>query len=138
MTDQQEVTYVLPRPDPDSVLDDLLERWHAWKSAYRGPRSWGKASPTCRDAQSGRLYDRETGAQDADIEDTIMRGFDETVGKIPQPWNTALQLQARNLATGFEVWQSPRLPADREEREVILLEARNKLMALLAKEGKLY
>ena len=138
MTEEQTPAEAIWRPDPDSVLNDLLERWHVWKSGYRGQRSWGTASPTCRGAQSGMLYDRENGALDASIENTIMRGFDETVGRVAQPWNTALQLQARNLATGYEVWHSPRLPESRDEREVLLLEARNKLMSLLAKDGKLY
>lgn len=125
------------RRDPDAILDDLLERWHVWKAAYRATRSWAGANATCRDATSGMLYDRETGALDAGIEKTIMQGFDEIVDSVPQPWNTALQMQARNLATGYEVWHSPRLPASREEREVLLLEARNKLMTALAKAGRL-
>ena len=45
--------------------------------------------------------------------------------------------EARNLAVRHQVWASPRLPADRVEREALILEARMKLLKELARDGVL-
>ena len=66
-----------------------------------------------------------------------MAAIDASIDRVPQPHRTAIQFQARNLATGANVWQSPRLPQDIEERAILTMEARNKLMKILADDGVL-
>jgi hypothetical protein len=52
----------------------------------------------------------------------------DLVPNAPRRWRTALEFHARNLSHGLTVWYSPVLPATREERDVLILEARNKLL----------
>jgi hypothetical protein len=51
--------------------------------------------------------------------------------ELPSIQCTAIQINARNLATGKAVWTSARLPADVEERQIILRAARNALQEKL-------
>jgi hypothetical protein len=74
------------------------------------------------------------------VDRRIMQGFDAAIQRIPnepRPWFTALQFEARNLAVRHQVWASPRLPANRGEREVLILEARVRLLRELARDGVL-
>ena len=91
----------------DAKVDDLLIRWHEWTSGYNAaPRS--HSGSMFRQAQSGRLWDRENGVDDASEKSTMVqmaRAVDR-VPNGPSPWQTMLHLHARNLATGREVWFS--------------------------------
>ena len=67
-----------------------------------------------------------------------MRAVDYAVERIPNtpmPWCTCLQVHARNLYTGRVVWMSPRLPQEKGELELLLLEARNMLARRLLDVG---
>lgn len=124
------------RDEIDSLIDDLLVRWHRRSSGYLPARGYGAVSAMFRDAGSTSVRGREADVEDR-AERIIMDRFDAQVRKVPQPWYTALCFQARNLACGTDVWSSPRLPTMQDEREVILLEARVKLMRELARDGLL-
>lgn len=123
--------------DIQNVLSGMLADWHNW-SRHTAQRSGfaGRAAGfgQCR---SSSQYDWETGVESDLVDKRIMEGFDAAIQRVPQPWLTALQFEARNLAVRHQVWVSPRLPANREEREVLILEARNKLLKELAKDGVL-
>ncbi|WP_054074999.1 MULTISPECIES: hypothetical protein [Comamonas] len=54
-----------------------------------------------------------------------------------QPHRTAISFMARNLACRAQVWSSPRLPIQRDELQVLLLEARNMLTRGLIAKGVL-
>ena len=116
-------------------LNDLLARWHAHCNAYSAGKGYPSANAACRQAQTTSVWDAWSGAQDDAASRRIMEEFDAAMWDVPQPYLTALQLQARNLYTGKQVWQSPRLPADPMERGVLLMEGRNLLMRGLAKRG---
>ena len=120
--------------DTDAILDDLLPRWHYW-SKHTAQRAGmpGKA-PVFGQSASNSQYDWENNVENDAIEQRIMRGFDSAINKVPQPWFTALTFQARNLCTGRNVWISPRLPQG-EALEVLLLEARTRLLRELTKDG---
>lgn len=123
--------------DIDTILNDLLVRWHRHSKGYQLGKGYPSSDTACRGHRASRQYDDSNGALDSALEDTIMEGFDAAIGRVPQPWNTALQFQARNMATGHAVWTSPRLPADPMERGVLLMEARNKLLRELSRDGVL-
>jgi len=116
--------------DIESKLDDMLAAWHRYTAAYRAAKGHATRDSTCRDFRAPTHWDWLNGAQDEHTDKELMRLFDEAVQKVPnhpRRWHTALAFQARNLATGYQVWHSPVLPRG-EELEVLILEARNRLM----------
>ena len=121
----------------DSLLNSLLVQWHQWGMRCSMGRGYPTRDLTCRGAHASRQYDDENGALDAEIDNSVMEAFDHAAYRVPQPWLTALQFQAKNLSTGASVWRSPRLPIDALERAILTTEARNKLMRELMKDGVL-
>jgi hypothetical protein len=123
--------------DIQLVLNGLLADWHNWShhtSDRAGPA--GK-SAVFGQSRSNSQYDWENGLESDAIDRRIMQGFDAAVQRLEQPWHTAICFEARNLAVRYQVWTSPRLPVNREEREILILEARNKLLKELARDGVL-
>lgn len=116
----------------DEVLNDLLARWHEWSRRYAYASGYPSVDSTCRDARTSKQYEEDDGGRADDFE---MECFDAAMDNVPQPWRTALSFQARNLVSGANVWNSLRLPASPEERAVLLLEARNKLLREWEKKG---
>lgn len=115
------------------ILDDLLADWHRWAKGYSaGAHS---ACAMFIDVKSSRQYDDEGDVADADLHRSKMKSIDFHVGELEPLFRTALQIQARNLVTGFSVWTSARLPVDVVERAVILRDARNNLQDRLMKAG---
>ena len=127
------------RSDIDDIVDDLISRWHTWRSGYTLTKGFRSSDATCKDAQSQWTYhDRDNGVLDEQIETSIMRAVDRAVECIPNepmPWHSMILNEARNLASAAAVWTSPRLPKDREEFAVLRLEARNKLLVELQRQG---
>lgn len=127
------------KPDEfDFQLSDLLARWHAYNCGHQYTRGYAGADSTCKDHNTNALYDRENGALDARLESSTMKEVGSAIDSIPndpQPWNTVLHIHARNLHTGNEVWHSARITGGKEERALLLLEARNMLMVKLMRRG---
>lgn len=121
--------------DVNQALNDLLTRWHQWSSSYTFGKGYPSIDSACRSSRTSRQYDDSNGALDAAVENKIMEAFDAAVWTIDQPYLTALQFQARNLFTGRQVWTSPRLPVHDGERQVLMMEARNRLLRALARSG---
>jgi hypothetical protein len=123
--------------DIQHVLSSMLAEWHrhcqhtAMRSGYPG-RAAGFGQ-----FRSNSQYDWANGVEDEMVDKRIMEGFDAAAQRIPQPWFTALQFEARNLVVRHQVWTSPRLPQDPAEREVLILEARVRLLRELARDGVL-
>lgn len=113
-----------PMSDTDEQLAELLSKWHSW-SAEQSPmaRSYSSFNSTCRYSRTSRQYDDANGALDADIDRVLMEAVEAVIYDIADPWRTALSVQARNLATGAAVWNSPRLPADPRERVALTAHA---------------
>lgn len=132
------MTFTRLAPTVDERLDGLLADWHEWRARYQLNAGHRSASPTTQDHRTPAHMDWWNGAEDARAEQEQMRTFDRAIGSIPNephPWRLALEFNARNLAARITVWYSPRLPATREERDVLLLEARNKLLLELRRLG---
>ena len=123
--------------DIQNVLSGMLADWHRYcqHTASRGGYP-GKAAGFGQ-SKSNSQYDWSNGVENEMVDKRIMQGFDAAIQRVPQPWLTALQFEARNLAVRYQVWVSPRLPTDREAREVLILEARNRLLRELEKDGVL-
>jgi hypothetical protein len=122
----------------DQFVDGLLISWFEWRRGYRLSKGYRSSDSTCQDYRAPGHYDWKNGASQERVENEIMRGVDRAISRVPNEpdrWATALEFEAMNLATGASVWSSKGLPADPRELEVLRLEARNKLMRELQREG---
>lgn len=118
----------------EAHLDALLKAWHRWSQNQGDALCRGyKESPTFRQYRAPNA-DRSSGWDD-EIDESVAEAMEFHVYAIPDPWRTALAINARNLATGRSVWRSARLPQDDTARAVIVLEARTKLMQRLYDAG---
>lgn len=123
--------------DIQSVLSGLLCDWHNYCQHTAHKHGFAGKAAGFGQCRSSSQYDWQNGVEDEMVDRRIMQGFDAAIQRVAQPWFTALQFEARNLAVRHQVWASPRLPADPEERAVLILEARVRLLKELAKDGVL-
>lgn len=127
----------LPAPDLQDILSSMLVDWHHYCHHTADRAGLPGRAAGFGQSRSNSQYDWENGLESDQVDRRIMQGFDAAVARIEQPWNTALQFEARNLAVRYQVWASPRLPADPADREALILEARNKLLRELDRDGVL-
>lgn len=120
--------------DSKNILDAILSDWHKWAKGYQHVGGVS-SSPMFRDAKTSRGWDTIDEIIDETIDSCRMAAVNFNVMELQPDHRTAIQLNARNLATGLSVWSSPRLPQDPEERAVLLMEARNKLLKRLLAAG---
>mgnify|MGYP001568630850 CR=1 FL=1 len=129
------------RNESDSILDDLLSRWHSW---CRGNKYQNEAAadPAFKGHRSSRQWDTLDEVIESDLTTATMECMDFVIcgdkrgqGGMDEPYRSAIHVNARNCCTGREVWLSPRLPKDREERRLLVLEARNILLRRLISAG---
>lgn len=120
--------------DTRQLFDDILRRWHHWSRGYRPIADVG-SSPMFNQAKSGRQYETQYDLAERSLEDSTMESVDFHVYELPPTQRTAIQINARNIATGRSVWKSERLPADATERAIVLAGARAALMARLMDAG---
>lgn len=121
--------------DSDAILNDLLASWHRWSQCNRAPNGYYSINPACKLYRTSTQHDTENGARDSDADNMTMQAMDHAIDRIEQPWQTAIQINARNLATGLSVWSSPRLPTDDIDRAQMVVKARNMLMIELGRDG---
>lgn len=122
--------------DIQDVLSAMLADWHYYCQHTAQRSGLPGRAPGFGSVQSSWQYDYGNNVDGDEIDKRIMQGFDAAVSRVPQPWYTALQFEAKNCAVGYVVWASPRLPTG-EALEIMVLEARNKLLRELAKDGVL-
>ena len=112
--------------DTSMALDDLLIAWHRWAKSY-APVQEISTSPMFRGMKSPRGWDTLDQIADETIETGKLETVDAVIMQLCDDYRTALQIQARNLCTGRNVWVSTRLPADPDNRAVVLRDARDAL-----------
>ena len=122
--------------DTRHLFDDILCRWHKWSRGYKPIADVG-SSPMFNQAKSGRQYETQYDLAEKSIEDGTMEAVEFHVYELSPTQRTAIQINARNLATGRSVWKSERLPADSAERAIVLSGARAALLARLMDAGRL-
>ena len=122
------------KDDTKSILDSLLADWHRWSKGFKVVPVCG-ADPMFRNAKSSKGWDSVADIVDEEISSSIMEAIDFQVSEMQEPHRSAIHETARNCATGYSVWRSPRLPEDALERGVIVLEARNQLLRRLIAAG---
>lgn len=122
------------RNEQHEILDSLLSEWHSWARAET-LQPMRCADPMFRNAKSCKGWDSTSDVIEDEIRDKTMKAIDFQVGEMPEPHRSAIYIHARNCCTGRNVWVSPRMPSDPEERAVILLEAKNALMRRLLGAG---
>ena len=110
----------------NDLLNEILREWHGWSAEYTLGGGYSKRSPSCM-----------LGPAASDGDGMDMEAVDAVIDTIPQPHRTALAFQARNLSSRAQVWSSPRLPANWEERQILLMEARNMFTRGLMEKGLL-
>ena len=117
----------------DNLLSHLLGSWHTWAKGYQHVGDIN-SSPMFRGSKPNKTRDDDDGIDGA-LHSGTMETIDAQVMQMCDQHRTVLQIQARNLVTGLAVWRSPRLPEDVEERTVLLMEARNRLLRRLIDVG---
>lgn len=122
------------KDDARQLLDDILCRWHIWSRSYQPIADVG-TTPMFKGARAGRQWDTMDEVIEREIDGGTMAAVEFHIYELPPIQRTALQINARNLATGRSVWKSERLPQDAEERAVLLLESRNALAIRLIDAG---
>jgi hypothetical protein len=95
--------------DIDHLLNGLLCEWHHYCQHTREKAGYAGKSPVFGQSKSNSQYDWANGVEDELVDKRIMQGFDAAIQRVAQPWLTALQFEARNLAVRYQVWASPRL-----------------------------
>jgi hypothetical protein len=123
--------------DIQNVLSGMLADWHKHCQHMQEKHGYAGKAAGFGQSRSNSQYDWENNVESDRIDRMVMDGFDTAANRVPQPWFTALQFEARNLAVRYQVWASPRLPANRQEREALILEARLRLLKELARDGVL-
>lgn len=117
------------------TLDGLLCMWHEWQQQYRPVRAWKGKALVCGDYSAGRHRNADDGTLDDDLDDSTMRAIDFAVDRLQEVLRAAIHQEARNLAAGYQVFISPRLPADPKRRQETVQQAREQLSGLLRLAG---
>lgn len=118
-------------------INSLLAQWHAWSAGHSLTYGYPSVNTSCRSARSSRQYDDANGGLDAHIDHVLMEAVDGVIDTIADPWRSALSVQARNLHTGAQVWNSPRLPSCPKARGELLQVARKKFVDGLSRRNLL-
>ena len=116
------------------TLNSLLESWHRWAQGYQHCAGIN-SSPMFRNSKTSRGWDTVDDIVSHEIDSGQMAAIDFHVMQLCDVYRTALQIQARNLCTGKNVWISARLPNDLETRAQILGLARTGLIVRLRDAG---
>jgi hypothetical protein len=122
------------KDDTRQLFDDLLCQWHHWSGGYRAIADVG-SSPMFNQCRSGRQYDSQYELAEQALDNDAMKSVDFHVYELPPEQRTAIQINARNLVTGRNVWRSVRLPQDVVSRAILLAGARAALMCKLVDAG---
>lgn len=117
--------------DVGDPIELLVLWWRYERSHDLSGMGYPSESPSCAGYRTSRQYDDVNGAQDTDALGKLALHVGHAVDRVEQPYKTALQITARNHATGLSVWRSPRLPEDPIERAAMVAEAVDRFVAEL-------
>ena len=109
---------------PDANVIALLVLW--WRIERTGALSkldFPHECPSTRGWLASRQWDDQNGAFETDERGQVAKLVGAIVDRMEEPYRTALYILARNRATGRDVWHSPRIPSDRDERAWLVADA---------------
>lgn len=116
-------------------LDQVLAEWHRWCGGFQIVATHGACAMFTNAKSTSRQYDTENEVIDGKLHNAEMKTVDWRIGELEPLHRTAIGIHARNLVTGRSVWTSARLPADLEQRQLILQAAKNILINHLTNDG---
>lgn len=102
---------------------ELLVLWWRYESQQQHVDGYPRECPSTAGYRASRQYDDGNGALETDARGLLAARVGHAVDSLPEPYRTALYMLARNRALGAEVWRSPRLPEDGDERAAVVAEA---------------
>lgn len=115
-------------------IDDILSRWHHW-ARNQHTHVAIKQHPMWKSTKSPRTWDSLGDVIDVAVEDSTMEAVDHAISNMVDTYRTALQIAAKNLYTGAEVWESARLPTNPRERRFLVHSAKAELISKLIGAG---
>lgn len=107
----------------DIDLIELLCLWHKRMSNWTPVEGYPRECPSTSGFKGSRQFDDVNGQQEAEFTSRLVARLDGIIRSIEEPYQSALCLLARNKASGISVWVSPRLPADKDARAVVVARA---------------
>ena len=107
------------RDEQNRILDDLLSLWHTWAKQEQHARGYASTSAGMSGYRTSRQYDSDNGALDTDLDKSTMKTVDFQVSQMDDPYRAAIHMEAKNLAAGRHVFQSPRVPAGLEGMSIL-------------------
>lgn len=122
------------RADQNAILDDLLSQWHSWAAAEKHSDGFASTSAGMSEWRASRQWDDQNGALDGDLDKSTMKTVDFQVSQMADPYRASIHMQAKNLAAGRHVFQSPRVPSGIDGAN-ILRTARSMLIMRLVTAG---
>jgi len=108
---------------PDDLADLLLLWWLAERRGATAMLGMPRECPSTRGYRSGGHWDAENGVDEAHSRSVLVQAVSRAVDALQVAERCAAHLMARNLATGAQVWDSARLPADERARELVFMDA---------------
>lgn len=87
-----------------------LGLWHAWsRSSDRCARGYNSVSAGFGGYRARGRWGGDCGDMDAAADAALCRAIEQAVQAVPDPWRTALHVEARNIDAPARVWRSARL-----------------------------
>lgn len=107
----------------DIDLIELLCIWWRHESQWTPVEGYPRECPSTAGYRASRQYDDQNGAQETAAIGQLAVHVGHIVAAMHEPYRTALHMLARNRSSGVSVWVSPRLPADKDARAVVVADA---------------
>ncbi len=105
--------------DQNAILDELLSSWHRWAKGESHADGFASTSAGLGDWRASRQWDDQNGALDGELDKSTMKTVDFQVSQMADPYRAAIHMNAKNLAAGRNVFQSPRVPTGIEGANIL-------------------
>ena len=122
------------KEEAQQLLDDILGSWHNWCSGYRLVQE-PSVCAMFAGTRSSRQWDSENEVNEQCAHNSTMKAVDFHINELDHVSRTALQMNAKNIATGRVVWNSVRLPTNPMDRQLLICAARSALLGRLQSAG---
>jgi hypothetical protein len=97
---------------PDDLAGLLVAWWRHERAESTAHLGMPRECPSTRGYVAGKNWASDHGDVDAIIMRRIIEAVDAAIDSLPPPERSAAHIAAKNIASGSQVWSSPRLPED--------------------------